>query len=205
MKQDDFAAALTRLLEPTTVELAEEDTIVPYWAMSAEARGTAPSGPVGADFAPDLAQFLSDGFADETHEPMPSLADIVAYVDGELDGSDREAFEAALVASPELRAEVDRAVRPRGAARVRRRGRGRTGVAGRPARKVLRSAARQEGVDLDREAAGSLEVEGQPAMLLARLLGVEPVRREPGVNRVDLVGAVADEADVEDLRGRSRP
>ena len=108
MKQDDFAAALTRLLEPTTVELAEEDTIVPYWAMSAEARGTAPSGPVGADFAPDLAQFLSDGFADETHEPMPSLADIVAYVDGELDGSDREAFEAALVASPELRAEVDR-------------------------------------------------------------------------------------------------
>ena len=107
MKQDDLTAALTRLLEPTTVELADEDAIMPYWAMAPDARGAAPASAVGAEFAPDLARFLSDGFASERTSPAPSLADIAAYVDGLLDDPEREAFEAALVASPELRAEVD--------------------------------------------------------------------------------------------------
>lgn len=107
MKQDDLAAALTRLLEPTTLELRDEDAVMPYWAMTPETRDAAPAGAVGADFAPDLAAVLSDAFAAEGDATAPSLADIAAYVDGELAESERDAFEAALVASPELRAEVE--------------------------------------------------------------------------------------------------
>ena len=103
--KDDLAAALARLLEPTTVELADEDRVEPYWATSAEARDPVPASAAG--FAPDLANLLSDAFAAEGSGPPPSMADIAAYVDGRLDGVERESFEAALVASPELRAEVE--------------------------------------------------------------------------------------------------
>ena len=83
MTKDEAAILLQRLVDGTLA-------------------GTTSYSPAVVEQAHEMHALLSEAF-----EAQASDADIAAYVDGTLEGEDLRAFEAMLVASPDLRDEVD--------------------------------------------------------------------------------------------------